>query len=96
MGETTQSIRDTVAEHLERLREQRRKAIKAEMPLSPLERLTRFWRRKAEAIVDRYIDVAVSNYGRRGLARVVWPWTPRPGRETRAPRGRLSNPTALR
>ena len=47
----------------------------------------------------RFAQVATSHLGRRNLARVAWPWRPRPTEptaETRVKRGRLDrNPTAL-
>lgn len=82
----------TTLEHLQQLRQARYDAIKADIPAAPWAQLTKSQRQ----IVEHYIDLALASAGRRGLARVVWPWTPRPGIETRAPRGRLSNPTALR
>lgn len=49
----------------------------------------------------KYAWFVLQHVGRRTLARVVWPWTPRPldprrHPEARVMRGRLSNPTALR
>ncbi|HNP70955.1 MAG TPA: hypothetical protein PKK15_07605 [Kouleothrix sp.] len=86
----------TFAEYLSTLHEQRLKAITAEMPRAPLQQLPSRVQRTIAQVVARYASAATAHYGRRGLSRVVWPWTPRPGAETRAPRGRLSNPTALR
>lgn len=93
MDETKRpTVADGQIAHLQNLRQSRRDAIKASCPAAIFSRLSK----QQQAIVEGYINNAVACYGRRGLSRVVWPWTHRPGVETRAPRGRLSNPTALR
>jgi hypothetical protein len=92
MDETPVTIADGEIAHLQKLHQARYDAIKATIPAGPWSCLTKAQRQ----IVEGYIASAVASYGRRRLACVVWPWTPRPGIETRAPRGCLSNPTALR
>ena len=82
----------TEFERLQTLRQQRYEAIKAEIPTAPWAQLTKSQRQ----IVENYIALAVGTHGRRSLSRVVWPWTYRSTVADRAPRGRLSNPTALR
>jgi hypothetical protein len=71
-----------VQQHLRELRERRYAAIVATIPVFVAPRLRR--------ACERYAACAVANSGRRGLARVHWPWLeePRVGRVARGrPRG---------
>lgn len=83
----------TLARHLQALRLVRSRRIIRTIPTSTTLRVARQW--------QHYVIVATGQFGRRSLATVVWPWQARPESPTknpavRVPRGRLSNPTALR
>lgn len=93
MNDRGQRAKHTALRHLQALRLVRaRRAIRTIPTNTPLP-IARRW--------QHYAIVATAQLGKRRLARVVWPWQARPASPEadpalRVPRGRLSNPTALR
>lgn len=79
--------RHTLNRHLRAVRLWRMRQILRQMPrdAAPAERLR--W--------SLHVAALTATLGRRQLARVVWPWQARPA-DIRTPRGRPTNPTALR
>lgn len=85
----TREPRHTTSRHLRAVRLWRMRQILRQMPrdAAPAERLR--W--------SLHVAALTATLGRRQLARVVWPWQPRQDDASpRTPRGRLTNPTALR
>jgi hypothetical protein len=83
----------TERRHLQALRLVRSRRLIRQIPADTKLRVAQQW--------QHYVVVATGQLGRRALATVVWPWQVRPespekNPAVRVPRGRLSNPTALR
>lgn len=94
LNERGQKAKHTVARHLQALRLDRFRAITRTIPARALLHPRQYLAYRA------YAAQACDLLGKRQLARVVWPWMPRPASPEADPslrvrRGRSSNPTAL-
>jgi hypothetical protein len=105
MNERGQKAKHTVERHLQALRLTRFRQIVRTIPLRSL------LAPRQHLAYRAYAAMACDLLGKRGLARVVWPWQARKAAPARPPyvsagrwrrmqqpearRGRLSNPTAL-